>query len=117
MVAQTSIEAYRSLKGLGEKQRIVHEALGELGVASNQDVADALGWPINRVTGRMKELRDYGFVAVHGLKTNQYGNSVKTWCVVDPNDKKLIDITSDPADDIKPEKWVPSATPWMSDDE
>ena len=92
IVATTSKTAYRALKDLGDKQRTVHETLDELGVASNQDIAYSLGGPINRVTGRMSELRDYGHVKVHGLKQGKFGSPVKTWCVSDPNDKKLIDI-------------------------
>ena len=110
-VSDTSRQAYAKIK-LGDKQAQVHQALGELGVASNQDIADYLGWPINHVTGRCKELRDYGMVAVHGLKVGKSGNQVKTWCVIDPNDKNLIDITSDPADDIK---WAPEAVGWLND--
>jgi len=88
-VATTSKKAYRELKDLGEKQRQVFDALGELGIASNQDIAEYLGWPINRVTGRCKELRDYKFVDVHGMKQTRIGTTVKTYHCVDPNDKKL----------------------------
>lgn len=109
MIAETSREAYHKLKKLGEKQQTVLDTLGELGIASNQDVADALGWSINRVTGRMKELREAKYVVVHGVKTNQFGNSVKTWCVADP--QKHIDLESDPAEDIK--DWKPQAISWL----
>lgn len=121
-VATTSKEAYQKLKKLGDKQQQVLDALGDLGIASNQDIAEALGWSINRVTGRMKELRDYGYVAVHGLKTNQFGNSVKTWCVTDPYAQKQIDLVRDPIEEIKldkwgedGERWTPEAVPWMAD--
>lgn len=113
MITETSREAFKKLRDLGEKQQQVHGTLGELGVASNQDVANKLGWPINRVTGRMKELRDYGFVVVHGLKVNEFGNSVKTWCVSDPYAQKKIDLAKDVADEIEPKKY--EAVRWQDD--
>lgn len=89
MVDNLSKKAYKDLKDLGDKQRKVFDALGDLGVASNQDIADYLGWPINCVTGRMKELRDYKFVGSDGTKTSRIGTTVRVWHCLDPNDKKL----------------------------
>ena len=100
-VTRTSREAYYKVK-LGKNQQIVLDTLGDLGIASNQDIADKLGWSINRVTGRMKELRDDGYVAVHGVKRNKFGNNVKTWCVHNPNDDP-VDLYDDTLD---AEKWT-----------
>ena len=100
-VATTSKKAYRELKDLGEKQRKVFDALGELGVASNQDIADYLGWPINTVTPRILELRNYKFVTLNGMKQSKQGTTVKTWCCSNPNDKQLHK----------------AAVRWMDDDE
>lgn len=92
-VAHTSIKAYQEIKDeLNNKQSIVYETLKELGVASNEELATELHWPINCVTGRMTELRDKGFAVVHGLTINKSGHSAKTWCPVDINDVKLKKI-------------------------
>lgn len=89
-VAITSQQAYTAIKGkLGTKQTIVYEALKVLGQASNEDIADHLGWPINRVTGRMTELRNYGMAAVAGITRNKSGFSAKLWSACDINDKNL----------------------------
>lgn len=92
-VAETSLEAYQSIKEkLGTKQTIVYEALKTLGRASNEEIADYLGWPINRVTGRMTELRNFDMVAVAGITRNKSGFSAKLWAPCDINDKKLLEM-------------------------
>ena len=111
-VASTSKQAYRGLKQLGDKQRIVRDALAGLGIATNEEISIKLGWPINCVTGRTRELRAYGHVIQHGLKTGRSGATAKTWCVKDPNEKKAIDLASDPIEDIDPKLWKPKAIPW-----
>ncbi len=59
----TSLMAYDSIKNsLGEKQRIVLEAIFKLKEASNYDIKKHLGWEINSITPRVKELRDRGLV-------------------------------------------------------
>lgn len=112
-VATTSKQAYSSLKKMGEKQRAVHEALGEMGVACNQDIADHLGWTINRVTGRMNELRTMGYVELHGIKVNQFGNNVKTWRVCDPETNKRINDIKEEADAER--RTTSSAVSWLYD--
>ena len=92
-VAATSQQAYQSIKEkLGEKQIIVFEALKVLGEASNEEIADHLGWPINRVTGRMTELRNFDMVAVVGVTKNKSGFTAKLWAPCDINDKKLLEM-------------------------
>jgi hypothetical protein len=59
---------------LGDKQLQVFKAIcGRTG--SNRQVSLLLGWPINRVTGRMKELRGMGLVEDAGhtydIQTNR----------------------------------------------
>lgn len=116
MVTETSKEAYRSLNDLGDRQRLVHKTLSEMGIASNRDIARRLRMIPSDISGRMKELRDYGFVAEHGKKIDpETGKNVTTWCVIDPNDKNLINLTSDPSDDINGDKWA--AVPWMDSDD
>lgn len=113
-VAETSKQSYKKLKDLGARQLEVHKAIGELGTASNREIAKYLGRPINEITPRVKELRDLRYVAEHGKKwDNETRRNVTAWCVVDP--QKHIDPMSDPADDIKEEKWSPAATSWLAD--
>lgn len=94
-VAETSRKAYNSIRDLGDKQYQVHQTIGEMGIASNQDIADRLGWPINQVTGRVNELAKYGFIEVHGLAMGRFGSTVKTWHCVNPNDRKLKEMASE----------------------
>lgn len=85
----TSKEAYASIAPrLGEKQKLVLEALEELGVATNKQIAQHLGWEINRVTGRMKELRDYGRIELHST-TRELGSKmrVKVWKLHKPTEQ------------------------------
>lgn len=85
-VRVTSIEAYRSIKKtLGNRQRRVLEFLSDRDM-TNRQLSKALGWEINSVTGRVKELRDYGKIEekrkviceVTGRKVSQWG--VKEFC-------------------------------------
>jgi hypothetical protein len=64
-VQQTSLEAYQSIKYtgvLGNSQKIVYLALKDLGAANNLIISKKLGWGINRITGRINELRKFGYV-------------------------------------------------------
>lgn len=95
-VSVTSKTAYQKIQGLlGDRQMQVYEAIGELGIASNEMIADHLKWPINRVTGRVTELRRYGLVDVEGLGRNKTGFTAKLWGVRDLNDKKLLEMAND----------------------
>lgn len=58
---QTSLMAYRSLERIGQKQKACYNVIAS-GRACNYDIAKRLGWPINRVTPRVKELRELNFV-------------------------------------------------------
>lgn len=94
-VALTSKEAYAKIQDkLGDKQFIVFETIRELGVATNEMIAEHLGWPINRVTGRVSELRNYGVVDVEGVGLNKSGHSAKLWSVRDYNDEKLLEFAN-----------------------
>lgn len=93
-LAHTSREAYdKILESLGDRQTIVYEALKVLGQASNEEIADHLGWPINRVTGRISELcNKFDIVAVIGVTKNKSGFSAKLFAPKDINDKKLLEM-------------------------
>ena len=67
-VQPTSLEAYRLLtrEMLGERQRLVFKALEVMGMASDKELAFALGWPINTITPRRGELEDMGLIDYAG---------------------------------------------------
>lgn len=58
----SSLEAYSKIKKLGHKELQVLGVILRYGAVSNQEIADLLEWPVNRVTGRTFELREKGFV-------------------------------------------------------
>lgn len=59
----TSSVAYKSIYDfLGASQRLVLDAIYELKECNNQEIARHLNWEINRVTPRVHELRDKGYV-------------------------------------------------------
>lgn len=82
-VHRRSIESYHELLDEGtinDKQFKVAAALAEMGPASNREIARHLGWDINRVTGRMTELRYKGYVEEHSSKYDSETNRlVTTW--------------------------------------
>lgn len=62
-IQDTSAKAYYSvLQTLGYKQEMVYLKLKELGDATNNEIAQAMGLPINRITPRVHELRKLGVV-------------------------------------------------------
>ena len=95
-VSYTSQEAYAKIYNkLGAKQQVVFETIKELGAATNEMISEHLNWPINRVTGRVTELKKFGLVDVEGMGVNKSGFSAKLWSVRDPNDKELIELAND----------------------
>lgn len=83
---QTSLESYiklRDSKKLGINQKIVLLMFDQVNgqYLSNMDLAIMLGWSINRVTPRVKELRDMDCIVHAGFKTQlQTGRRVMLWC-------------------------------------
>lgn len=77
-VADTSLSAYDGLRDFGDKQRRVLDAVVQLGVACDRQIADHLGWTINRVTPRRGELVEAGIVVSAGYMRHN-GRRVKTW--------------------------------------
>lgn len=95
-VSMTSKDAYTAIKDkLGARQTAVYEAITELGVATNEAIAEHLNWPLQSVTGRVTELRNYGLIDVEGLGKNKSGFTAKLWSVRNLNDKKLFDMARD----------------------
>ena len=82
MIQQTSMEAYDFIyDDLGNRQKQVYDVIEQYTNVCNQDISMILGIPINCVTGRVKELRDFGFVSHAGFKVNDNNKRVMTWKV------------------------------------
>ncbi len=68
MIQQTSIKAFRNIRKIrGESQAEVYRTMKTNGGMTNMEIADRLGWSINRVTPRVFELREAGFVRKRGI--------------------------------------------------
>ena len=69
MIQQTSLEAYEILvDDIGNRQREVLDCIRMYPGVCNKEISEKLLLPINCVTGRVKELRDMGFVMCCGCK-------------------------------------------------
>lgn len=68
---------------LGEKQKTVYDTLRYFPDATNAELAARLGWPINRVTPRIKELRgdECGYLVYDGgkRKCKVTGSTAHAW--------------------------------------
>ena len=76
-VAETSLEAYRTIQ-LNDRQQDVYNCL-LTGNKSDQEIAEELGWTVNRVTGRRNELVDMGRVRMIGTKQSRFNRRVYVW--------------------------------------
>jgi len=77
----TSLPAYQvAQKNINKKQQDVLDAISKLGVCCDHQIAEYLGWPINRVTPRRGELLDNGKIemAFRG-KDFETGRTVNFW--------------------------------------
>ena len=84
MIQKTSLEAFQVLKpDLDNRQRIVYRLIHENKGLCNHDISHILGWEINSVTPRVKELRDMGLVVCSHEKQDPSTNrTVMCWKVV-----------------------------------
>lgn len=87
---QTSYQAYTEVKENIDKCRAkVLNAIKELGICTDKDIANKLGWEINRVTGRRGELVIEGKVISDGkrkdVKTNRPVNYWRLTHVLNQN--------------------------------
>lgn len=78
-IARTSRLAYESLNDLGNKQTEVLIKIEEMQPCSNKQIAKALGWEINRVTGRVNELAKLGYIKSERMARNDVGRLEKLW--------------------------------------
>lgn len=82
-VRDTSIQAYEGvMPTIGKRQALVLGVLQRSEPMSNSEIARELGWEINKVTPRVKELRDSGLVIEMDRRTCRVtGMNVLTWSV------------------------------------
>lgn len=87
----TSLMAYDSIKNsLGNKQKIVLEAIFKLGEATNRDIKNHLGWDINSITPRVKELREMKLVTEAKTDNDKTTGRLSIyWRVTKPEDNLL----------------------------
>jgi predicted transcriptional regulator len=80
MVSQTSLLAYWEVKPkVGTKQEEVYRAIVELGRCYDTEIAEKLGWTINRITNRRGELYETGLIEKAGMGKNKNGYTVQLW--------------------------------------
>lgn len=77
---QTSYSAYKE-PGKDRCREIVLQAIKQLGVCNDKQIAEYLKWPINRVTPRRGELETAGKIEGAGKGKNSEGRMVNWWRV------------------------------------
>lgn len=97
MQQSTSIRAFLTgvAPTLGQRQAAVLRCFGPGEALSNRDIKERLRWEINCVTGRVKELRETGYLEEAGRRPCGFtGHLVLTWRVVEsrpePSQRKLF---------------------------
>lgn len=79
---QTSLFAFIDVqKTLGAKQQAVYEVIKKYGPITNRQIKDKLGWEINSVTPRVKEIRDLNLVVEEGIVKDSTGRPAIAWKV------------------------------------
>lgn len=84
MIQDTSIKSYRedALPTLAQRHAEVMKALLRLNEATNSELANELGWTINRVTPRVHELRKLGKISEVGKRPCKItGRTAYVWTV------------------------------------
>tara|TARA_R100000742_G_C4276532_1_gene97682 strand:- start:1660 stop:1914 length:255 start_codon:yes stop_codon:yes gene_type:complete len=84
MIRQTQVDSLKKLKKtINGKRKTVYDMLLIKGSATNRMIAKALGWDINRVTGRITELVGLGMVTADGTTyDNDTNRTVTLWKVL-----------------------------------
>ena len=84
MIQKTSLKAFEEIKeSLGRRQQEVYDAFKKLGSGTNSMIANELRVPINSVTPRTFELRQFKLVGVsHVDKCPITGRTAIFWKVV-----------------------------------
>jgi predicted ArsR family transcriptional regulator len=93
----TSTAAYDSIRELlNEKQRVVRSALKRCGPMTDKQIADFLGWEINRVTPRRGELGKMGALIDLGTVPGHTGRPVHLWKLKEEPVEAKAAITNQP---------------------
>ena len=84
MVNEKSIASYQQMVDEGvistRQSQVLHALKEELGKATNRQLAKHLDWDINRITGRITELRNKGLVIPAGSHYDAATNrTVNMW--------------------------------------
>ena len=79
----TSMDAFYSiLENLGERQMEVFKTIKEIQPCYNLQISKHLNIPINCVTGRVKELRDFAMVRFYKKEVcSETGRTVDCWII------------------------------------
>jgi len=79
MTRKTQVNSLKKLKTtIDGKRKTVYDILISKGSATNRMIAKALGWDINRVTGRVTELVNLGMVTTDGTTYDSDTNRTVT---------------------------------------
>ena len=85
MVNPKSVDSYHKLLEdgtLSRRQAQVYHTIMTLGKCTNRMIAKSLDWDINRVTGRVKELREKDLISFAGdYKDKDTNRTVSLWKV------------------------------------
>ena len=82
MVRQTSLLAYLDAKeNIGSKQQTILNVIKDIGPCSDVQIAEHLGYEINRVTPRRGELFKMLRIEEAGKVKNKFNRLVMTWKV------------------------------------
>lgn len=84
-IAYTSRIAYASIENINNKQSEVLAKIEEIQPCSNKQIAKALKWEINRVTGRVNELAKKGYIKSEKVARNSIGRIEKLWELKEQN--------------------------------
>ena len=81
VLTDTSLLAWQEIEAtVNDRQQAVLSALQGVDDATNTELSTILGWSINRITPRVKELRDKGLVVCAGIRECRVtGRRVYAW--------------------------------------
>jgi len=96
-VTETSMTAFKKIN-LGQRQIAVHLALKTLTRATDLEIAEYLGKPINEITPRRNELVKLGYAKENGRKVNPSGNTAKAWTYTTPEAERILKFMSEAGD-------------------
>lgn len=83
MIPETQLDAFRQLKNANEKRSLVFRAIDSYGSLTLFELVKILQWPVNRISGRVRELSKQGKIKDSGLRriNPESGKSGIVWVV------------------------------------